>query len=202
MFHKLERIRQHTTQQQGSPSSNLTLAVKDFHYQVLDMDLQLHCDTCRVATSALSHSTTDVFKPARLTVGRFGAILMTYFSSALLHVSGCTFALFPGSGTRSRCTCGTKVWYEPVIVHVFVCLQGLNFQLAAVLLSIGIYAYIESGRSTYMTRVILCSNLCECNKVASLHSQGVHVNSCLCDIQERKQYRHNGKIEIEKSFMI
>ena len=91
---------------------------------------------------------------------------------------------------------------NPVIVHVFVCLQGLNFQLAAVLLSIGIYAYIESGRSTYMTRIILCSNLCECNKVAPLHSQGVHVNSCLCDIQERKQYRHNGKIEIEKSFMI
>ena len=49
-----------------------------------------------------------------------------------------------------------------------------------------------------MTRVILCSNLCECNKVAPLHSQGVHVNSCLCDIQERKQYRHNGKIEIKK----
>nr|QXY82379.1 porcupine HduPORCN [Halisarca dujardinii] len=47
-----------------------------------------------------------VFKPSLRYLGRFGAYLMTYFVSSMLH--------------------------------------GLNFQLAAVLLSIGVYSYIEN----------------------------------------------------------
>ena len=60
-------------------------------------NLQFHCDiVVLLAGFTLCHPHTDVFKPARLTVGRFGAILMTYFSSALLHVSGCTCTSLAG----------------------------------------------------------------------------------------------------------
>lgn len=71
-----------------------------------------------------------VFKPSRLHVGRFGAVLITYIASAMLH--------------------------------------GLNFQLAAVLLSIGIYAYIESvlryKLSKHLNACIMdrsCSSTCQ-----------------------------------------
>ena len=72
-----------------------------------------------------STTIADVYIPARIHIGRFGAILATYFASALLHVSMCA---------HNSHRCGS------------ICMQGLNFQLGAVLLSIGLYAYLENGR--------------------------------------------------------
>ena len=36
----------------------------------------------------------DVYKPSRGYVGKFGAILLTYFASSLLHVSSNVFVCF------------------------------------------------------------------------------------------------------------
>ncbi|KAL7289253.1 protein-serine O-palmitoleoyltransferase porcupine [Trichogramma pretiosum] len=62
---------------------------------------------------------TYVFRPGRKQLGRFGAIILTYLASSLLH--------------------------------------GLNFQLAAVLLSLGFYTYIE-----YQLRQLLATEFNAC----------------------------------------
>lgn len=106
-------------------------------HEVLSVNeaLILHNKTKSRATSERSEARTfnvvsvlplfaDIFRPSIRKLGKFGAVIVTYLVSALLH--------------------------------------GLNFQLAAVLLSLGFYTYVE-----FQLRTILADTFDAC--VASKH---------------------------------
>ncbi|KZC11007.1 PREDICTED: protein-serine O-palmitoleoyltransferase porcupine [Dufourea novaeangliae] len=80
---------------------------------------------------------TYIFRPSIKYLGKFGAITMTYLTSALLH--------------------------------------GLNFQLAAVLLSLGFYTYIEFQLRSMLANIFdACISSKQCTKNKCTHTYNTH----------------------------
>lgn len=84
----------------------------------------------------VSLSPADVFKNA-LRLGTFSAVLVTYASSALLHVSKIDLG---GGKLGGRTRVSSSLSLSPSLTP-----QGFSFHLAAVLLSLAFITYVEHG---------------------------------------------------------
>ena len=74
----------------------------------------------------------------------------------------------------------------------FGCIQGINFQLAAVLLSIGVYTYVESGECIYI--IMYSVVMMVMTHVVLRYKLSIILKACVLDRPCLNQCNHQNKV--------